>query len=81
MTKEEISKVFGKIKIVDNFPDYKVKIVTVAADLHVKEVNSFPDSSGKWKIVDHFPDFKIQIVTHFSDFTIKYVDHFPGIQK
>lgn len=80
MTKNEISKVFGKIKIVDHFPDYKVKIVATSADLHVKEVSSFPDAAGKWKIVDNFPDFKIQIVTHFPDFTIKYVDHFPGIQ-
>ncbi|PWB22169.1 hypothetical protein [Flavobacterium sp. HTF] len=80
MTKDQISKVYGKIKFVDHFPDYKVKIVTTVADLNIKQVSDFPDAPGKWKIVDNFPDFKIQIVTHFPDFTIKYVDILPGVK-
>ncbi len=78
--KPDLSRIYGKIKLVDHFPDYKVKIVDHFADLHVKLVDHFPDRAGKWKLVDHFPDYKIKIVDHFPDFTIKYVDHFPGVQ-
>lgn len=77
-TKPDVTKIYGKIKIVNNFPDYKVKIVRNFADLHVKLVDNFPDAPGKWKIVENFPDFKTQIVDNFPDFTIKYVDNFPG---
>lgn len=77
-SKPDVTKIYGKIKIVDSFPDYKVKIVSSFADLHVKLVSSFPDDVGKWKIVESFPDFKIQFVDSFPDFTIKYVENFPG---
>ncbi|MDR2972463.1 MAG: hypothetical protein LBU83_11135, partial [Bacteroidales bacterium] len=70
---------YGKVKIVDVFPDFKVKIVDVFPDLKVKFVDVFPDSCGKWQIVDVFPDFTIQIVDVFPDFTIKLVDVFPGM--
>ncbi len=76
--KPDVTKIYGKIKIVDRFPDYKVKVVSHFADLHVKLVSSFPDEPGKWKIVENFPDFKIQYVDNFPDFTIKFVEHFPG---
>ena len=76
--KPDVTKIYGKIKIVDSFPDYKVKVVTSFADLHVKMVSSFPDGPGKWQIVKSFPDFKIQFVDSFPDFTIKFVESFPG---
>ena len=59
---------FGKIKIVDAFPDLKVQMV-----------DAFPDKCGKWKMVDAFPDVKIQMVTAFPDLKIKYVTAFPGL--
>lgn len=71
---------YGKVKIVDSFPDFKIKIVSSFADLKVKQVSAFPDSCGKWQIVNSFPDFKVQFVDSFPDFTIKYVDSFPGLQ-
>jgi len=76
--KPDVTRIFGKIQIVDSFPDYKVKIVESFADLHVKHVDSFPDGPGKWQMVDTFPDYKIQFVDSFPDFTIKFVGSFPG---
>lgn len=78
--KPDLSRIYGKIKVVESFPDYKVKVVSSFADLHVEVVESFPDKPGKWQMVDSFPDFKIQFVDSFPDFTIKYVESFPGVQ-
>lgn len=74
----DVSKIYGKIKFVDAFPDYKVQVLDSFADLDVKIVDAFPDGPGKWQIVDAFPDFKIQIVDAFPDFKIRYVSSFPG---
>jgi len=72
-------KLYGKVKVVDAFPDFQVKRVDAFADLHVKVVDAFPDSCGRWKWVDAFPDFTIKWVDAFPDFTIKQVDAFPGV--
>ena len=72
-------KLYGKVKVVDAFPDFEVKRVDAFADLHVKVVDAFPDSCGRWKYVDAFPDFTIKWVDAFPDFTIKQVDAFPGV--
>jgi hypothetical protein len=72
-------KLYGKVKVVDHFPDFKVKVVDHFPDLNVQLVDHFPDSCGKWQLVDHFPDFTIQYVDHFPDFEIKKVSHFPGL--
>jgi len=72
-------KLWGKIQLVEHFPDLKVQVVEHFPDLKVKQVENFPDKCGKWKIVEHFPDLKVQIVEHFGDIKIKFVEHFPGI--
>jgi hypothetical protein len=72
-------KLYGKVKVVDHFADFKVKRVDHFPDLKVQFVDHFPDSCGKWQIVDHFPDFTIQYVDHFPDFEIQRVSHFPGV--
>jgi hypothetical protein len=72
-------KLWGKIQIVDSFPDLKVQVVTAFPDLKVKVVDSFPDDCGEWKMVDSFPDLKIQFVTSFPDIKIQYVESFPGL--
>ena len=69
---------FGKVKIVESFPDIKVQIVDSFPDLKVRLVNSFPDDCGKWQIVESFPDVKIKIVDSFPDIKIKFVESFPG---
>lgn len=71
-------KLYGKIQVVDNFPDVKVQKVEHFPDIKVKWVEHFPDAPGKWQKVDHFPDFKVQFVEHFPDYKVQVVEHFPG---
>ena len=52
-------KLFGKVKVVKSFADFKVLLVKSYPDLKVKRVSSFPDKIGEWKFVDSFPDIKI----------------------
>jgi hypothetical protein len=72
-------KLWGKVQIVNSFPDFKVEKVTSFPDLKVQEVSSFPDKCGKWQFVTSFPDFKIQYVKSFPDFKIQKVQSFPGV--
>lgn len=69
---------FGKIQLVESFPDLTVQIVESFPDLKVKLVNSFPNDCGQWQIVESFPDVKIKIVDSFADLKIKIVESFPG---
>lgn len=73
-------KLYGKVKFVSAFPDFKVKVVSSFPDLKVKQVEAFPDTCGKWQAVESFPDFTVQIVDSFPDFTIQYVEAFPGVR-
>jgi len=72
-------KLYGKVQVVDAFPDIKVQIVDAFPDLNVQVVDAFPDECGKWQFVDAFPDFKVQFVDAFPDIKIQYVDAFPGL--
>jgi hypothetical protein len=72
-------KLYGKVKVVEHFPDFKVKVVEHFGDLKVKFVENFPDSCGEWQLVSNFPDFTIQYVENFPDFEIKTVSNFPGV--
>ncbi|MFH7025863.1 MAG: hypothetical protein ACHBN1_10770 [Heteroscytonema crispum UTEX LB 1556] len=66
-------QLYGKVQIVEDFPDITVKQVDDFADLHVKKVEDFADECGKWKIVDEFADFKVKLVDDFEDITVKMV--------
>lgn len=72
---------YGKVKIVESFPDIKVQIVESFEDLDVKIVENFPDQCGKIKLVESFPDVKVQIVNSFPDIKVKIVESFPGVRK
>jgi hypothetical protein len=72
-------QLYGKVQVVEHFPDLKVKVVQHFPDLKVKAVEHFPDKCGRWQFVENFPDFKIQYVEHFPDLEIQMVDHFPGV--
>ncbi|MBX3185304.1 MAG: hypothetical protein KIT72_02015 [Polyangiaceae bacterium] len=72
-------RLYGKVKVVDTFPDIRVKVVKTFPDLNVKVVDTFPDSCGRWKMVDTFPDFTVKFVDTFPDVQIRYVDTFPGV--
>lgn len=71
---------YGKIQVVESFPDVKVQIVDSFPDLDVKVVTSFPDDCGSWQFVEHFGDTKVKFVTSFPDVKIRYVDSFPGLK-
>ena len=71
-------ELFGKIEVVDNFPDVKVKKVDNFPDIKVKWVDNFADEPGKWKKVDNFADYKVKFVDNFPDYKVKMVDNFPG---
>ncbi len=72
-------KLFGKVKIVESFPDLKVKVVSSFPDLKVKWVQSFPERCGLWQPEESFPDLKIQFVENFPDLKVMFVDSFPGL--
>lgn len=73
-------KLYGKVKIVDNFADITVQKTEHFEDLSVQFVKNFPNSCGKWQLVDNFPDFTIKLVNNFPDITIKEVTNFPGMR-
>lgn len=72
-------RLYGRVQIVDYFPDLKVQIVNYFPDLNVQKTDYFPTSCGKWQFVDYFPDFTVQFVNYFPDLKIRFVDYFPGI--
>jgi hypothetical protein len=73
-------KLYGKIQVVESFPDVKIQIVSSFPDLKVQQVTSFPDNCGKWQMVTSFPDTKVQFVTSFPDVKVQYVTSFPGLR-
>ena len=72
-------KLYGKVQVVNSFPDLKVEVVRSFPDLKVEKVTSFPSRCGQWQFVTSFPDIKIQFVTSFPDIKIEYVTSFPGV--
>lgn len=75
----QTKKLYGKVQVVDSFPDLKIKVVTSFPDLKVKLVTALPDKCGEWQIVESFPDLKVQFVESFQDIQIQLVESFPGI--
>jgi len=69
---------WGRVQVVDFFPDVTVQVVDFFPDLRVQVVDFFPYSCGRWQQVDFFPDFTVQIVDFFPDLRIQYVNFFPG---
>ncbi|MDD4847997.1 MAG: hypothetical protein PHR53_04440 [Bacteroidales bacterium] len=64
---------YGKVKVVEYFADFKVQIVSSFPDLRVKSCH-FASSCGEWEFVESFPDFTVQFVEYFPDFTIQFED-------
>jgi len=71
-------KLYGRIQVVNSFPDVRVQVVNSFPNVRVQKVASFPDSCGKWQMVASFPDTKVQLVNSFPDVRIQYVTSFPG---
>lgn len=71
-------KLYGKVQIVDNWPDIKVEIVSSFPDLKAKIVDNWADSCGEFIVTDSWPDLKVQIVTSFPDLKVRLVENWPG---
>jgi len=69
---------YGRVRVVNSFPTFKVRIVTANADYNIMLVKSFPDRCARWQFVTSHEDFTVQFVTSHEDFTIRYVTSFPG---
>ncbi len=78
--KPDRCNLYGRIQIVEAFPDVKVQVVKAFPDIRVQRVSAFADGPGKWQLVDSFPDWKVQIVDAFPDYKIQWVDAFPGCE-
>ncbi len=72
-------RLYGKVKIVENFPDITVQVVNNFPDLKVKWVEYSPDACGEWMAEEGFPELKVKFVENFPDLKIKFVENFPGI--
>ena len=70
---------YGKVQIVESFPDIKVQIVDAFADLNVVIVSFSPDECGEVQLVEAFPDVKVQLVDAHPDIKVKIVKAFPGM--
>jgi hypothetical protein len=74
-------QLYGKIQLVESFPDITVEVVRAFPDLKVKLVEAFPNRCGEWQMVTSFPDTKVKIVESFGDIKVEFVDSFPGIAR
>lgn len=72
---------YGKVKIVEHFPDIQVQAVSRFPDLRVLTVEGYANKCGRWEIVDDFPDFTVQFVEHFPDITVQFVEIYPGLPR
>lgn len=70
---------FGRVQMVEAFPDLKIKIVDAFPDLRVVRVRGLATRCGEWEIVDHQGDLRVQVVDAFEDLKVQYVDFFPGM--
>jgi hypothetical protein len=71
-------QLYGRIQVVDAFPDVQIQKVNAFPDIKVQWVDAFADGPGKWQKVDAFPDYKVQFVDAFADYQVQFVDAFPG---
>jgi hypothetical protein len=75
------TRLYGKVEIVEAFPDLKVQVVNSMPDLDVKFVENFPDECGEWQVAKIFPDLRVQFVNIFPDLKIRIVNSSPGIPQ
>ncbi|MEC4804823.1 MAG: hypothetical protein SAJ12_10410 [Jaaginema sp. PMC 1079.18] len=74
-------RLYGKVQIVDVFPDIKIQAVNSNPDLRVKIVDDNPNECGEWQIVQTFPNYKVKFVEAFPDLKIQFVNNSPGIPR
>jgi hypothetical protein len=45
---------YGKVKVVKQYADFKVQVVENYPDLKVQKVQHYPDKCGKWQFVENY---------------------------
>lgn len=75
----ETFKLYGEIKIVDDYEDISVKIVGDYEDIRIKIVDDYANSCGRIKIVDDYEDIRVKIVDDYEDIRVKIVDDYEGL--
>lgn len=70
---------FGRVQMVNAFPDLKIKIVEVLPDLRVVRVRGLASRCGEWEIVTTQPALKVQVVDAFEDLRVQFVEVMPGL--
>ena len=80
--KFEGKKLYGKIRFVESSgnADVKIKIVNSFPDLKVKLVENFANDCGEWQVVEYGEDLKIYVTESFPDIKVKFVTSFPGMK-
>ena len=65
----------GRVSIVDNFEDLKVRIVSTNGDVVVDVMSATNKDSkcGEIELVNYVPDIKIRLVEHLEDITISFI--------
>lgn len=71
---------YGKVRVVEHFGDFKIREVQHFGDLKVEVVSFAPDRCGKWEFVSIGADFTVEFVSIGEDFTIEYVTIAPGVR-
>ncbi len=77
-------RLMGKVRIVDSFPDFNVKIMDDEnrAELRVRMLSAGrPEGCGEWQIVGGLADFTVRFVESGEDFRIAFVKDDPGIPE
>ena len=77
-------RLMGKVRIVDSFPDFNVKIIDEEnrAELRVRKLSvGTAEVCGEWQIVDGLADFTVRFVESGEDFRIVFVKDDPGIPE
>lgn len=76
---QKASKCWGKIRVTDANPDFRVRITDTFPDLNVL-ITNFPSKVGEWRIVDAHEDYSVQFVSACEDFSIIF-SPFPGLNQ
>jgi hypothetical protein len=71
-------RLYGRVQVVNSFPDIKVKVVDAFPDLRVRTVTTRASRCGEWQLVTSFPDLRVQFVDAFPDVRVSIVGAFPG---
>lgn len=73
---------YGKVQIVEDYPDFTVKITDDFYDLVIKETGNVQCECGEYRLSDDYPDIRIKIVDDYPDIRVRYAgwNEFPGLR-